>query len=584
MQNPTPATWPASLNINDPRIAVIGGGERFDFYVDSVLGSDANSGTSPSQAFSTIAAAQAVLTEGKSVGLARGSYWREMLKPAVRIRVGAYGAGAAPILDAANVIPAGNFALSAHSDAAGVVYETTLTRDTNGNYRGWDIYLLWENGAWLNRVASVALCAATPGTYFPNPNVGATSTVYVHPLGSTNPTSDGKTYEAAIRSGGFEGYGIDGLVLENFGVDRNLGHYGGITAGRNSTIRRCLANRGGVHNIIPKSGLMEDVVCFDADPAQSNQIPITFYEQDPSTQSWIVRRCIVSTPGKTVTSLYSHGSPNKYLSGKVEGIIANGYVWNSTQTQENNDVCVIGDSDRALQIDTSVTNAVVRRLFAKTTNNNNTVYLPSGGSSDFEMSHSCIYTTGPNQAGGVVGVSTTGRTLIQNNTVYSQSPALPGGRTHKFNINIWDATTNAFLTVGPTVIERDYNVYIKANTGLIIWRTVTGGTIYTTIESWREASGRDINSVLLTAAQGDDLFLNGLAGLANGDFRLNPACALMFADGVTPLVGNAGPQEYYDWNTHTVKPGQPARWPVPPATKAECEAYILDPKAWNFYP
>jgi len=553
----------------------------FDYYVDAVNGSDLNDGRTADTAFQTIAATQAVLTDGTVVGLARGSTWREMLRPSAPIQVGSYGAGDYPILDAADIIPPGNFTLSAHPDAAGVVYQTTLTRDTNGRYRGADNYMMWENGEWLLRRTSVAACAATPGTYYPNPIVGASTTAYVHPFGSTNPTSDGKTYEAAIRSGGFEGYSVNGLVLEGFGSNRNLGHYGGITAGRNAIIRRCLANRGGIHNIIAKSGLMEDVVAFDADPSQTSKIPITFYEADPSTQSWEVRRCIVSTPGKSVTALYSHGSPNPYARGTVRGFLSHGKLWNTTLIQENNDVCCLGGS-RALQFDKGITSAVVRRLIAKTQNNNSTVLLQSGGSGDFEMSHSCVYTTGTNQAGAVIGVSTTGNSSIKNNTIYSQSPTFAGGRINKFNIYIWDSAGSVFITVSE-IPERDYNVYIRANTGSIVWRTVTGGTTYTTIESWRAASGKDLNSVLLTAAQGNDLFLNGLAGLANGDFRLNPACALTFVDG-TPLVGNAGPQEYYDWNSHTVKPGQPARWPVPPVTEAECQNYIQSPKTWNFYP
>lgn len=126
----------------------------------------------------------------------------------------------------------------------------------------------------------------------------------------------------------------------------------------------------------------------------------------------------------------------------------------------------------------------------------------------------------------------------------------------------------------------DWNVYIdlQANTNLR-WRQ--GSTSYT-FANW-QALGFDLNSVVLNAAQADDLFLNGVSGLASGDFRLDPACTLKFADGVTPLIGNAGIQEYYDWNARQYVVGQPKKFPTIPASWAECQAYAFDPTGWDFY-
>jgi hypothetical protein len=443
--------------------------------------------------------------------------------------------------------------------------------------------LLWENDAWLIRVASVAACAATPGTYFPNPVIGVSTTAYVHPFGSTNPTSDGKTYEAAIPSGGFEGYAIDGLVLEGFGSNRNLGHYGGITAGKNATIKKCLANRGGIHNIIAKSGLMEDVVAYDCDPAQTSPIPITFYATNPSADSWIARRCLVVTPNLSVTAIYSHGPPNPYASGNVEAFLSGGGVWNSSLVQINHDVCSSGTSSRILQIDSTTQSCVIRRAYGKIHNNNNAIYMVSG-TGTVSVTHSCLYSNGTSSSSSILSLNSTGATEVKYNTIYAKLGSMfspfPGTMTN--NIFIWDQASNPFFTI-PTACASDYNVYVRANaSATLIWRVTSGGNIYTTLASWRAATGKDLNSVVLTAAQANDLFLNGLAGCANGDFRLNPACLLTFADG-TPMVGNAGCQEVYDWNTRLVTAGQPARWPVAPATQAECQTYIQSPKNWNFY-
>ncbi|HVX66117.1 MAG TPA: hypothetical protein VHA11_05935, partial [Bryobacteraceae bacterium] len=83
------------------------GEARPKWYVDSVLGDDANSGTGPQSALRTIAALEARIAEGDRVGLARGSAWREQFTlPAGRVEVVAYGTGAKPLLDCSDPVGA----------------------------------------------------------------------------------------------------------------------------------------------------------------------------------------------------------------------------------------------------------------------------------------------------------------------------------------------------------------------------------------------------------------------------------------------------------------------------------------------
>jgi hypothetical protein len=79
------------------------------------------------------------------------------------------------------------------------------------------------------------------------------------------------------------------------------------------------------------------------------------------------------------------------------------------------------------------------------------------------------------------------------------------------------------------------------------------------------------------------MLLNTVADLANGDFRLAPTGGGTLVDG-TPIFGNCGPRQHYNWNTHTLVDGPPSAFPTPPATEAECEQYILNPETWDFYP
>jgi hypothetical protein len=556
----------------------------FDLYVDSVNGNDGNDGLTETTALRTIAATQTRLFSGAKIGLARGSYWQEMLKPAVQIRnIAAYGAGDSPIFDCADVINPASFALSAHPDAGGVVYQVTLTRDPNGVYRGQDNYLLFENNDWLVRVGSVALCAATPGTYFASPSAGASTTAYVHPFGSTNPTSDGKTYEASIRSAGIEAYNVvDNLTVEEVHNDRNLGHYGGITAGDYANIKRCLVSRSGIHGLIVKSGLMEDCVAFGLDPAMPGGIPFTFYETNPINASFEVRRCIVSTPGVVdVTGFYAHGSPNYHASGTIKGFLGNGRVWNAAITQENEDICMIGGR-RALQVGIPATSFTARRIVAKAFNLNNLISLD--GSAPGTIQHCAMYAEGDILTGTILSGINSSSLNITNNTMHAKVGGFfsitAGNVLH--NIFLYERTTNTFITIRPAVAS-DYNVYVQVGSGIFIWRPDGSGPNYTTLAAWQAASGKDTNSVVLNLAQADTLFLNGVAGIDQGDFRLDPTCPLTFADG-TPLVGNAGCQEKYDWNTRLVTAGQPSAWPVAPATQAEAADYIKNPAAWNFYP
>jgi hypothetical protein len=81
------------------------------FYVDSAQGNDANSGTSPSQAWATLAKAnQANLQPGQSLLFKRGGQWAGPLNigwsgtATQPITVGAYGTGALPLINGSSTV------------------------------------------------------------------------------------------------------------------------------------------------------------------------------------------------------------------------------------------------------------------------------------------------------------------------------------------------------------------------------------------------------------------------------------------------------------------------------------------------
>lgn len=587
-----------------------GGAFEFDFFVDS----NAAPGGNGSEALPFDEIADLTWAIGQNTAFVADSDWLEMAKPNAAVRrLIAVGSGTPPVLDGADVLSPGAFALSAHADAAGVVYEITLSRDPNGVYVSGDTYMLWENDAWLIRKTSVAACAAQAGTfYLPQPNaLSSPSLAYVHPFGSTNPTSDGKTYEATKRAALLEFAGLSNVIVEGIHVTRGMSAYGCLAGGLGTTLRRVLMSKGGKHNTVVASGLMEDCICFDSEVdrsvlADGGRIPFTWYRDNAAGLSFTMRRCMALQPAGHIgnsESLFSHGSTSDLTgTSTIEGFIVNrnGVVHpNTIGASVLNDVVVRNGRADAIRIPNRAPAWSVKRALIEITRatftNQGTILLPSSGGTagaSGELSHCGLVTkSGLAQDQFCFQAAIGGVLNLHHNTFYHANAGEPcinissngqAGSAFRYNIVILDASGSLrFLTASPNM-NVDYNVYVRVTVGTSFWQDSTSGTAFT-LSEWRSESGHDINSVLLNAAQAEDLFLNGVAGLLEGDFRLDPAYAGTFVDG-TPIVGNAGIQEYFDWNTRQVLSGQPARWPEPPDTLADCEDYISDPEAWDFYP
>jgi hypothetical protein len=168
------------------------------YYVDSLDGDDSNAGTSADVPLATIAALPA-LSGGEGVYLARGSRWRERLD-AVGVdscTFRGYGAGPRPVLDAHDVLTSGSFSAVGGTTN---VYSQSFTPDTGDV--GYPVVL--EDGRPLVKVADAIAADATAGTYYVSADyaAGAAITIGAHPFGGTDPTSDGKIYEANSREQG----------------------------------------------------------------------------------------------------------------------------------------------------------------------------------------------------------------------------------------------------------------------------------------------------------------------------------------------------------------------------------------------
>ncbi len=228
----------------------------FDLYVDSINGSDANNGQTPATALATIAALGTLLPN-VSVGFARGSHWREKLQ-AVAAIYGVYGSGDRPILDASDIAPNDDFSLTVDQTFVyQIAWDHSIPND--GGKRKFSV---WEDDLRLIRVADVATCESTAGSFYaPLPIAGATQTIYVHASDSSDVITNGKLYEITARE-----YAItvaaSGEVSGLHGK-RTAHNDGVISAGATTVLYDCVAEDGQIHNVFIGAGGLCDGVLAD---------------------------------------------------------------------------------------------------------------------------------------------------------------------------------------------------------------------------------------------------------------------------------------------------------------------------------
>lgn len=137
--------------------------------VDFVNGNDSNDGRTPSTAKKTIAAAVALgaIRSGETIGLARGSRFREnlLITAASGTNVIGYGrSGAIPIIDSSDPITATGWASSSTIGGAGGCWykSVSLTAGETGSTNGW--INVWENGVMLKTAGSGTVLNPTAAT------------------------------------------------------------------------------------------------------------------------------------------------------------------------------------------------------------------------------------------------------------------------------------------------------------------------------------------------------------------------------------------------------------------------------------
>jgi hypothetical protein len=469
---------------------------EYDWYVDSVNGSDSNSGTTYAQAFATIAKLMTVMAAGESVGLARGSHWREQLTiPGNNCTVAAYGAGNRPILDASNIIAASSITKTAGYTNVYQITVTPVWSTTN-----W--LNLWEDDDFLTRAASLVACDSTPGSCYPSAETG-TITLYFHAGDSSSPITNGKVYEYSHRVAGLYGYDCTGCSYSGIHTRRNLSKIASLVVGQNSTANDCYASDGNAHNIYCQAGVsLIDCTAYGAYNGTTAGTLIVFYQAAPGGANGYCLNCRCEMPAidAYISGFYVHANnPNKWgtvtfanptcinLTTAFSGLDANGFVITNLVAQNCtytiNNLYALTWTLTGATITGSITN-LVNVTNANSTYNISNVDLNAACSSTVLFTDALNLGTFNVSGCNFRGSSFTGTCRI----CVLQGAAIVANFTNNVFGNGW-TQLYYFQPIG--TFTSDLNCFDDNTESFNI-----NGTLYSTVTAYQTGSGRDANSTI----------------------------------------------------------------------------------------
>ncbi len=600
-------------------------GTTFDLFVDSVNGSDSNSGATQLLPLQTIAGVQAKLADNLAIGFARGSSWREELViTKTGLKLGVYGSGAMPVLRGDDVATGWN-QTGINTGLYPHVWKVTWARPTVPSATEWSG--LWANGVRPRLAVTLADLQANGGWLASNNNgdpstdagdptgvkTGQTSNpTFIFIKSATDPNSSGVVYEIAKRWHCIRGHASDTTVVRPttiigpFELKRSYGHYGCLS-GPAGTTRYVLCRDSIIHHTVSQAVLVQDVVCGEYVPGYyAAVIPFTIYQSDGTAFDNVSRRIFILpdllSTGTSIQGMYAHGSvapPNSTYWEQVAVMAGNLSSGALTTTvlgaflDATSGGASLGGGNSA-----TFTHCQVRNVAWSDTG-------PEDSTGRTRVSrHNVFYN--PTVGGPIIGVGPrTGNLTFENNTVFSginggtsllsatpyTGPSGPAaGLQVVCNYNIFVVNANptnpSALTVNIGVggsYVGDHNLFVVPLNSAATLRFVYGGVNYDGLAAWQAATGQDAHSKVLAADPTIlySLFAKGPNGPLCGDFRVNPGYTT-FTDGVD--VALAGPQQRYDWNGRGIASGAARQWPVPPKTVAEGRTYEDNSTGWNFYP
>ena len=489
----------------------------YNYYVDSVNGSDANTGTSPASAFRNLTALPTI-NSGQSVGLAAGSYWRQTLaigtgSPLVNnVTVAMYGTGSKPVLDGADIISTGDW-----SKTGGFTNLYQATEPLPGSTNWVNVF---ENGSFLQNVASQATADATACSYYISDMTLTGAPIYIHTCDGSNPASNGKTYEYTHRSLVLQVWG-NNETISNISTKRAAGNNGSLVVlgdGSASYIQGCTADLGGKHNLFAPGGSTVDGCSFTDEYYPSSGNMLVFFDGVGSGLPVTVKNSTFlqtqNITGNVVSAIFTHTGSGSLGAMTVStstmaatnGSKLSGIGGTNLSSLSINDVIASSTANLvSASVNTTLTNSQMVSSYTTTT------ALIGTAASNITVTVSNTQACLNNIQNGIVVAqnASTSITLAGNTFYVGATQGFPydvfrsisGSSTLIANNNVLDsgkASAYAWDFGSQTGVSYTGNNNSYALPNLTRW--ILGGTTYTSFAAWQTASGQDSNST--TAGSG----------------------------------------------------------------------------------
>lgn len=546
------------------------GDQRVDytnFFVDGINGSNSNNGLTESTPKQTVGVVNGSMTGlATYYGQARlaikyNSYLHEQYTSLGYTKIGAYGFNGMGRM----MLPALNGA-----DVAGTwtdtstIYKQTWTHDVSlGNPDYNYIYVVEIDTAvekiapfsarrYLTFATSIANCIATPSSCFTVDVTVNPITVYVNPTGG-NPNASKYRYEIVKRDFCFDARSTvpsSNNILENTWY-LNSGHgYGMVGTGDSTIIYRSVLQGGGTHNAVIASGIVDRNVWLPGPHLPTGSYTIVAFKNDVTGLSTRFTNNIFFDG---LNEIYAHQGVDSYAdeivvdgnfffgdtvnnySGSVFGAdnLLNSYVTNNYAEGYQ-------AWGSALTLNQRYENNIFRNISGRSGIN-----YPQDNPSRYYWKNNLLINRGDANGLGMYGMWLSqggNKAVLENNNFHSQASIEynflfgTGGASPDqfksyrnlflidnepgiFSVIVQTSKGNGSPTPASVGYKGDSNVYI-INGGDVLWRQVNPSFNHQNIQSWRDSTGQDLNSLVFYTSMYQDGLKAFFVDPENGDYTL----------------------------------------------------------------
>ena len=520
------------------------------------------------------------------INLDAASYWREALDlNGLVAQVYSYGQGELPVIDGADGVAAARWASTDMPNVYSISWAlpAPLTPDLHIG--------VWKEGRLLEPQSSLAGVTGEGQVYL---EAVSDTELRLHVYASTDPGAlpDG-TYEVSQRQVGIrlaypaEQY-VPGSHLDGVWARRASERDATVALGRQSTIRRTLAEAASGTGIVLGSGLVEDATvwgcCATADAARSTLF--VAHLADPTGEEAVFRRTRAKGSSLHPVTGYAPRAAGTLLHQKVQYIGATAEYCDSGFGVSAAETVIGGDAGRysyASGCSEAVTDAVpsphslaVDGLVVRGISDGDALFRPnsrafalSGAASSVVIRNAAVAI----EAGNAVWCGDQVHTLVLENCVFYHASS---GAQRNLDLSALAVTLRRCIVVGGqealialgngVQYTGEQNVFVPSSSGFSAWHDATQ---HATLDSWQQATGQDLNSIVVEASELPALFAGDVA---MGDFRLGFTGA-----GMTAREMGAGlTHEIAFWPALTATVEQEAaRLSAPPAPRPSVQ--LLNP-------